>query len=94
MLREGNHGTGPLAMTTQRTDFLPIVILVTLPFLACVVLVMTNPGVNNSLLTAGVKVALALAALAGVLSFLASRFGRWRPDPSGPSSVTAGETRS
>jgi hypothetical protein len=61
-------------MTTQRDGLWPIVIVLALPVLACIVMVLHDPGVHKSLLVAALVVFVVAGAIAGgVLALLIGR---------------------
>ncbi|ACA19233.1 conserved hypothetical protein [Methylobacterium sp. 4-46] len=61
-------------MTEKSTNpLIPIGIVVSLPVLACLLIMLTDEGVNRSLLWAAVKVGILLIVLGGALSYGASR---------------------
>lgn len=60
-------------MTSDRTSYLPLLIVLALPFLVCLILMLVEPGINRSLLTDAIKVGAVLVVIGGALSFAVSR---------------------
>ncbi|MFE1599118.1 hypothetical protein [Methylobacterium sp. ID0610] len=61
-------------MSEKTTNpLLPIGIVVSLPVLACLVLMLTDEGIERSLLWAAVKIGILLIVIGGALSFGVSR---------------------
>ena len=60
-------------MRREDLAYLPLVIVLALPVLACVLLMLVEPGINRSLFLSAVKVGAVLVVIGGALSFVASR---------------------
>lgn len=61
-------------MSEKTTNpLLPIAIVVSLPVLACLVLMVTDQGIERALLWSAIKIGLVLIVIGGALSFAASR---------------------
>ncbi len=52
---------------------IPIAIVVSLPVLVCVILLLTDQGIERSLFWAAIKIGIVLTVIGGALSFVASR---------------------
>lgn len=55
-------------------SYLPLLIVLSLPVLACLAILFLEPGVNRSLFYDAVKTGVVLVIAAGILSYGASRF--------------------
>lgn len=60
-------------MRREDLAYLPLVIVLALPVLACLLLMIVEPGVNRTLLFSAVKVGVILIVVGGGLCFVASR---------------------
>ncbi|MGY2051122.1 hypothetical protein [Methylobacterium sp. JK268] len=61
-------------MSEKTTNpLIPIGIVVSLPVLVCLILMLTDEGIERSLLWAAIKVGIVLILLGGALSYGASR---------------------
>lgn len=67
-------------MRREDLAYLPLVIVLALPVLACLLLMLVEPGINRSLLYSAIKVGAVLIVIGGALSFAASRLAA-RSDP-------------
>jgi hypothetical protein len=60
-------------MRREDLAYLPLVIVLALPVLACLVLMLVEPGINRSMLYSAVKTGVILIVIGGALSFVASK---------------------
>ena len=60
-------------MRREDLAYLPLVIVLALPVLACVLLMVVEPGINRALFWSAVKTGAILVVVGGALSFVASR---------------------
>ena len=65
-------------MRREDLAYLPLVIVLALPVLACLLLMLVEPGINRSLLFSAVKVGAILIVVGGGLCFAASRLAARR----------------
>lgn len=59
---------------TDLRPYIPLLVVLALPFLACLLILLVEPGIERALLYSGVKVGVVLVVIAGALSFAASHF--------------------
>jgi hypothetical protein len=63
----------PKPMRREDLAYLPLVIVLSLPVLACLLLMLVEPGINRSLLFSAVKTGVILIVIGGALCFAASK---------------------
>jgi protein-S-isoprenylcysteine O-methyltransferase Ste14 len=73
MLRGPDDPRDPTAMRREDLAYLPLVIVLALPVLACVLLMLIEPGINRSLFFSAIKTGIILVVVGGALCFVASR---------------------
>jgi protein-S-isoprenylcysteine O-methyltransferase Ste14 len=60
-------------MRREDLAYLPLAIVLALPVLACVLIMLIEPGINRSLFVAAIKTGVILVVVGGALCFVASR---------------------
>ncbi|GJD47890.1 hypothetical protein OPKNFCMD_0602 [Methylobacterium crusticola] len=62
-----------MSQETPTNPLVPIAIVVSIPVLVCLIIMLTDAGIERSLLWSAIKVGVVLTLIGGALSFGASR---------------------